>query len=659
MLSSSYRRLRLWPDKPLSLRSGVSRPSQITYNFILILLTLACFVFAGLLGRCDGMLSDTDLVRKLAEASRYGPTIFPVVYALVVGGALRSLALWRLQDGEKVGFLDLLIGSTSVGGMIGTQLERRLTQFDVHSLCLLIIWALSPLGGQASFRIITYRDIPIPQNLTLDFLDFSNASSPVALSSVDIVNLLDVIDSSFVSSLVSSASISQSPMDPWGNIKIPFIENLPGYDSANEDEWIPYSGYTETTPYSSLIGVPVSNIPKTGNTEFTVEASYWNIRCPEFGSPEGYDDEYWFETIFNASAGCTLGTLQCTIFDHSISLPDGLTTEGARSPWGWIMSLSRESDRESRCTAASTDDIPQRQLFVRTRNTGAHKPTAANCTMGTTNVEASVNCNGWDCKVDRVRRSQKPKVHQSPSYTIFDRCSPWDSTMNLPNFLNYLIDAAGSDLSRSVGPGLFQNYLVNPDAPFAGTALHSYYIDSDITPIGNESFAIRFSQMLNSYWTSFYNFNLTYGGHPENLAFSTDYYTGYPIWGPLADTAGVNTHMETHFFYHRGWMAVLVISVTTMFLSGIVKAIVDLRIWIPDLLMNVSTMIRGNTSNCPSVPYGGTALDDSERSRLLKNLKVRYGNIRPQDDNPGELGIGELAEGEGKTTRVRLDETYW
>lgn len=103
----------------------------------------------------------------------------------------------------------------------------------------------------------------------------------------------------------------------------------------------------------------------------------------------------------------------------------------------------------------------------------------------------------------------------------------------------------------------------------------------------------------------------------------------------------------------------LVISIMTMFISAIVKAIFDLRIWIPNLLMNVSTMIRGSTSNCPSVPFGGTTLDDSERSRLSKNLRVRYGNIRTQDGNPGELGIGELAEGEGKVTRDTQNETYW
>ncbi|KAI1655526.1 hypothetical protein F4813DRAFT_161875 [Daldinia decipiens] len=656
---SPYRRLRAWPEQPLPLRSGVSRPNKIIYNFILILLTIACFVFAGLLGRCDGMLSDADLVQKLVEASRYGPTIFPVVYALVVGGALRSLALWRLQDGEKVSFLDLLLGSTSVGGMVGTQLERRLTQFDIPSLCLMFIWALSPLGGQASFRIITYRDIQIPHNLTLSFLDFSNASSPNSLSSVDVINLLDVIDSSFVSSLVSPASISQSPMDPWGNIKIPFIENLPGYDSAGEDEWIQFSGYSEATPYSSLVGIPIANIPKIGDTEFTIEASYWNFRCPDFGFPEHYDDDYWYQAINNASAGCTLSNLQCTIFNSSISLPDGLVTEGARTPSSWIMSLTRDDERERRCAAGPTDNAPARRLFFRTRNTGAHKPTAANCTMGTTNVEASVNCKGWDCKVDRLRRSQKRKIYQSPAYTIFDHCGDWDSPLNLPNFLNYLLDAAGSDVSHSIGPGLFQNYLLSPDTPFARTALHSYNIDSDITTIGNESFAVRFSQILNSYWTSFYNFNLTYGGHPENLAFSTDFYTGYPIWTPLAESSGINTHTETHFFYNRGWMAVLVISIMAMFISAIVKAIFDLRIWIPDLLMNVSTMIRGSASNCPSVPFGGTTLDDSERSRLLKNLRVRYGNIRTQDGSPGELGIGELAEGEGKATRVTQNEAYW
>lgn len=38
---------------------------------------------------------------------------------------------------------------------------------------------------------------------------------------------------------------------------------------------------------------------------------------------------------------------------------------------------------------------------------------------------------------------------------------------------------------------------------------------------------------------------------------------------------------------------------------------------------------------------------------------VRYNNFRTQDGSPGELGIGELAEGEGKVTRDTQNETYW
>lgn len=58
----------------------------------------------------------------------------------------------------------------------------------------------------------------------------------------------------------------------------------------------------------------------------------------------------------------------------------------------------------------------------------------------------------------------------------------------------------------------------------------------------------------------------------------------------------------------RGWMAYL--SSTTVMLGCIVKLFVDLRILLPDLLMNVSTMLRGDMPHCPNLPFEGSALDE-------------------------------------------------
>lgn len=584
-----------------------------------------------------------------------GPTIFPVLYALVVGGAVRSLALSRLQTGESVGFLDLLLGSTSVGNTIATQFERSLRRVDFATACLLILWALSPLGGQASFRIINYQDVPVVQNQTLKFLDFSNATYPPGLSSGDLGSLLDAIDPAFLATIVSPLSIQQSFSDSWGNIKIPAIESLAGYISTRENEWIPYPGYSEATPYASLIGIPISNIPSTGTTEFSLETAYWDLRCLDFGQPEQYDDDYWWEKISAAKAeSCDFSQAPCLISD--LLLPDGSSGNGVVTKWGWILSRTSDDDVTRRCRAEATDEVPERQLFYRSYNSGSaeHEITAANCTIRTTYVEAQLNCNGWDCKVDRLRRSQKRQTRPSSAYTIFDFCTDLDWTGSVNSFLNYFIDTADHQLKRVYTPGLLQGYIASPDRPFPTGLGESQRID--LTNIGNETFALRFSQLLNTYWSAVYNFNLTYANHPQGTSFASGYYQSLD---PFTDVAGTNTHLESRFVYNRGWMTVLVLSTSAMFVSCVVKLSIDLKIWIPDLLMNVSTMLRGSMSRYTGIPYGGSAFDDSDRSRLLKDRMVRFGDIKAGDEYAGELGIGEIIEDGGGVAKVRRDKRYW
>ena len=64
-------------------------------------------------------------------------------------------------------------------------------------------------------------------------------------------------------------------MDLWRNVKIPDISRLTV--SANSSGWtnVPASNVT----YSSVLGIPLSNIPKQGNTSFLIESSYIALDC--------------------------------------------------------------------------------------------------------------------------------------------------------------------------------------------------------------------------------------------------------------------------------------------------------------------------------------------------------------------------------------------
>jgi hypothetical protein len=99
-----------------------------------------------------------------------GPTIFPIMFAAISGRSLKMIARYLAERGAKLGVsssvparvllecmltvqtLELLMVSQSVWGAVESQiLMRRLTLVGAN---LLFLWTLSPLGGQASLRLL-------------------------------------------------------------------------------------------------------------------------------------------------------------------------------------------------------------------------------------------------------------------------------------------------------------------------------------------------------------------------------------------------------------------------------------------------------------------------------------------------------------------------
>ena len=67
---------------------------------------------------------------------------------------MHTIALWGLELGERMKVLGQLLGSTSVFDTVVTQLKFRNIGFIGAGL--IILWALSPIGGQASLRVLDF-----------------------------------------------------------------------------------------------------------------------------------------------------------------------------------------------------------------------------------------------------------------------------------------------------------------------------------------------------------------------------------------------------------------------------------------------------------------------------------------------------------------------
>ena len=89
------------------------------------------------------------------------------------------------------------------------------------------------------------------------------------------------------------------------------------------------------------------------------------------------------------------------------------------------------------------------------------------------------------------------------------------------------------------------------------------------------------------------------------------------------------------------WLGIYSLASFVLLIAAIVSVVLDHLTFIPDILCACSSLTRDN----PFVraPRGGSTLSGFERSRLLKDMRVRLGDVKSTDSAPGEPRVGYLA----------------
>jgi hypothetical protein len=543
------------------------------------------------------------------------------MFAAIVSRAIKSLSLWRLQEGERIGLLDHLIGCTTITNTVTTQFG--LGQIRLVGILLIVLWALSPIGGQASLRVITFETAPVGSSTTLQYMEMN--SSYVPYMAADTGSQLSPVDALFLSALAAPPSIKASSSDNWGNLKIPMLETLPGDQAGG---WLTVRGDQQNPiVYSSLLGIPVANIPSRGNSAFSIETSYWILNCPTLAKVTSQQE--------------MLNLLNVTSSNGVPSIPPWFGT------WGGINSTSTPMllpSGQYRCNGTDPQMPPRTIQYVSFDNPGKtldNVGTLALCTIETSYVELSVFCEALDCVVNQMRRSILP--HQPAAYTGLDSCNGLGTIPACDWFTSYFAGIITG--THADDPTAIQAYFVNSGNPFN---LSEIFTLPPIWSVGNHLFAIRFAQLLNTYWIASVGTEAIVLGHPPNYTDLSFLSVNTTLFSNT--TASVNVDQEI-LVCHWGWLAALVVATAAMFLAAAAKLFIDLQIWIPELSMNVSTLTRGN--RFLGHPPGGSILSDYERSRLLKDVRVRFGDVANQEP------VGHLAIGDEKRVARFQERRYY
>ena len=447
---------------------------------------------------------------QLALANRLGiegPTIFPIVFAAIVGGAMKSLATWRIQRGATIGLVEQLLGSSTISGAFMTQLQFR--AFNVLALLIIALWCLSPLGSQASLRVVSVAKSYSNSAVSLSTLD---SFTEYGYGGADNVGeAATVIVGPFAAALFSASLLKDRNQDLWGNIRLPSIEHLTSNEST---AWMNISDPTDVD-YPSLIGLPIVGLLAGGNTTFILSGSYLDIECDTFN------------TAGNVSANYT-----------------GLNPSGSTdSSWSFdtssidfTIAISQPAEALS-VTSNGTRD-PRRLIWD---SNGTH----AECKLYTTYTDVNVSCiTNNVCLPSAAQRSPQPP--RDRSWTVFDISGSF-------------IDAFGFLLTftrifPNVGPSGIQSPVLEYfTSPFNAISFHTA---APVYSIGKGTFELRLAQLFNvqlllgidpSSLTG--NFNITPSVFPlDNGTNITQYAALQPslAWSPRRCLADLVSHCGHH-----------------------------------------------------------------------------------------------------------------
>ena len=505
--------------------------------------------------------------------------------------------------------------------------------------CLLLIWALSPLGGQGSLRLMYRANSTAVDTQGLRYLDSGPGGNFFAYSWVWVSNdggyplsMRDI----YMTALMQNTHTRTGPLDQWGNVKIP---RLPDTNTSNADPDGWYSIQNDTAApedYTSLIGVPIIGLSDihAAKINFTVETTYVELSCPDLQFTETVSPP-----MFNVTClGCedNADTTQTLRANNLLGPPlPGLTAA-------------------QQTNEAYTE--PQKIKFISTSVVGT---SSVVCPVTQRHVEAFIECTDGNCATTKIRPSRTD--HRKPNYTSFDY---W-ATVVLDMITEASVRHGNSPQDVTVGVSTSELFLNSSNTlPLATPQILSQAgngneINLNLSTVDPKSFSKRASTLLNTGLQVFmcptgfagdFLSNLTLYGPDhipaggltalsgsKNLSGSSPYAANaFSLDIPLDPhtpfvAASTNATVTRHTEVYRPnyvWVVFLFISAALLF--GL--AIFGICLRCATVAPNVFDPVMGLTYNNIYMPVESqqSPLDALDRANALADARVRLGYVEDQ-----------------------------
>jgi len=539
----------------------------------------------------------------IKQATATASTLFTILFAAVLGSTLKRLATWRLQNGIRLGHLEQIMQSRTVFAALTTMVSFR--ALNLTALVLFFAWAFSPLGSQASLRLVSTGTLFTEDASLVSYVDTVTNNIFESVSGVS--SLLTSLKPSYVSAVLGPSSLKASSMDLYGNPRIPWLRTDVEKD---KNGWQDLSKVNLTEgSYSSLVGVSIASL-QNRNSSFVIETTYVNLDC---NNPQ---NETLVDISFNVTAGIngTFSGPNTTINSDSAIYPSWQVAMDQYVSnayfYGYPELLVNSSDA----------DIPQGTLLWQT----PHGPWVSRCKINQVYLESNISCYSVadrqlpNCAVISQRNS--PRKHAPSTVTTLSFASTFQSMSSA-----WIL--ATDPLTSSGYSSLSEYYLQNTSAPFILSGNGRDYADySNVTA---EQFSQRLGQLLNSWvlGSQISADTMQYGLDHQNVTAS--YREGHPV-----------------YICSWAWLTIYCIGIAVMFIAALISIYCAFNTTIPDILSYCSTLTRD--SRFFNSATGGSTLDGLVRAKILQDVEVRLGEVNDQSENglSGRDGFQNAVRGE-------------
>jgi hypothetical protein len=546
------------------------------------------------------------------------------VFAVIAGRTIKKTSSWSFGKGAHIGILEQLIGSTSLGGTIASIFSLRLC--NMLAPILLLIWALSPLGGQSSLHLVAAAIQYRPSTVNITYFD-TRSESVFSQSANSIDVYLPTTNAVFQASIMEPSSTKSSQRDLWNNVKIPVLSSVtPPYALISPNWTTIASG--QNLSYASLLGIPLSGLPREGRTNINLETSYFVLTQIE--QPSNITNIYNVRDK-SETTGIDMnngtwhwGVPQKTGLEGFSMAIDGFNAaNGNYSLWYNVYDKY----------AANTEFVQHAARYLAVDSAIFNYKRFY--TLSTAYVEAAVSCNGIQhlCEATAIQASQQP--HMNPNLTNLAYSNTWltfgaemisaviNSESSIPTlteaFMNDPANVAAAAITFPTGDALFYNLTAT---------------DQQL-----ESHA---QQLINTYWQASVNPALAISG----LEDATDELSTIQT----RSTEATNEVSIDVYRVNWAWWVAFVCSTSILFALACLSLLIDCSLRGPELLGYCTTFLRDS----PFAISGrgvGSAMGPSERARRWKNVEIKLADVK-SGDNVGYIAMVEVNKAQQGSHRI-------